>query len=279
MLLRLCEDCATKSAIGLDRQLLYQINKISPGALVRIDDIPNLSLGNSVLPWLQPDAKKCLIAAIKERGKTMKVNSAYRTIVAQQLLRSHYENRRCNIVAAAPPGESNHNNASAIDVEDSHGWQPYLERNGWKKLGTWDDMHFDCIADGISTIKSLSVQAFQQIWNLANPGDRLSVDGDLGQLVGSRLRSAPIEGFNLPDGYPARIMRLTEPLQAGNDIGNLQLQLRSAGVKLQKADKIFGVDTDLAVRTYQSNQGLFADGIVGQDTSIALFDLTTKNIA
>jgi len=270
MLLRLCEDCETRSVIGLDRQLLFQINKIRPDALVRIDDISKLVLGNSVLPWLQPVAKKCLIAAIKERGITMKINSAYRTIVGQQLLRSHYENRRCNIVAAAPPGQSNHNNASAIDVEDSHGWQPYLERNGWKKLGTWDDMHFDCVADGIVAINSLSVQAFQQIWNMANPADRLTVDGDLGQLAGSRLRSAPIEGLNLRDEYPSRIMRLTEPLQAGNDIGRLQLKLRSVGETLTKADKIFGVDTDRAVRAYQSKQGMVVDGIVGKNTLIAL---------
>ena len=37
---------------------------------------------------------------------------------------------------------------------------------------------------------------------------------------------------------PARILRLTQPVQAGRDVGDLQLAVRKAGIKLDKADMI-----------------------------------------
>jgi N-acetylmuramoyl-L-alanine amidase len=40
-------DCSTYAVRGLDHQLIYQMNKISPGLLVRIDDL-NVKLGQSV---------------------------------------------------------------------------------------------------------------------------------------------------------------------------------------------------------------------------------------
>jgi N-acetylmuramoyl-L-alanine amidase len=282
MLLKYNEDCETRSVIGLDRQLIYQMNKIAPDLLVRIDDIPNLILGSSVLPWLQATAKKCLIKAIelrrqKEPDAVMTINSAYRTIVAQQLLRFHFECGRCGIVAAAPPGMSNHNGAYSIDIEDSAGWRPYLLKSGWKWLGAFDPMHYDCTASGIiAGLNTISVRAFQQIYNLANPHDILATDGDIGQLTLSRLRFSPIEGFPLPPEYPARILKLTEPLQAGNDVGMLQLQLRAAGIALEKADKIFGESTDKAVRKFQTASGMTADGIAGKSTTVALLSATAR---
>jgi N-acetylmuramoyl-L-alanine amidase len=117
MLLSRCTECETSSCKGLDAQLLYQINQTKPGLLVRIDDIKQITLGGSVHPWVQSAMRSCLIKALSKRsGIQMTINSAYRTIVGQQLLRSHVENGRCDIRAAAPPGKSNHNNASAIDV-------------------------------------------------------------------------------------------------------------------------------------------------------------------
>jgi N-acetylmuramoyl-L-alanine amidase len=271
MLLVRCSECETSSVKGLDVQLLYQINLAKPGLLVRIDDIPDLILGSSVHPWVQGGVRKCLINALKARaGVKMTINSAYRTIVGQQLLRSHYENKRCNIVAAAPPGKSNHNNASAIDIEDADGWKDALSKNGFKKLGDFDPMHYDCTI-GIVDMMPVSVAAFQQLWNLANPNDKLAIDGDMGQLTTNRLKNAPIEGFgNLPALYPQRVLKFTEPLQAGNDVGNLQLSLKVAGIEVGKVDKIFGQGLDKAVKEYQSRVGLKADGIVDKATLTSL---------
>jgi N-acetylmuramoyl-L-alanine amidase len=271
MLLARCSECETSSVKGLDLQLLYQINLIKPGLLVRIDDIPDLILGSSVHPWVQAGVRKCLINALKARsGVKMTINSAYRTIVGQQLLRSHYENKRCNIVAAAPPGKSNHNNASAIDIEDANEWKDALSRNGFKKLGDFDPMHYDCTL-GTIDMTSVSITAFQQLWNLANPRNKLTVDGQMGQLTTTRLKNAPIEGFgNLPSLYPQRVLRFTDPVQTGDDVAHLQLSLKIAGLDFVKIDKVFGQELDRAVREYQSRAGLEVNGIADEDTLISL---------
>ncbi len=273
MLLSCCLECETSSCKGLDAQLLYQINQIKPGLLVRIDDLPQITLGSSVHPWVQAGVRDCLIKALAKRpGVQMEINSAYRTIVGQQLLRSHWENGRCDIPAAALPGASNHNNASAIDINDPDQWQPALESSGFywlKRRIAREVMHFECTI--AVDIRSISIKAFQMLWNYANPGDKLTIDGDYGQLVASRLRNAPIYGFpNLPAGYPPRILRFTEPLQAGNDVGKLQLDLRAAGIDIGKADKIFGAELDKAVKAYQAKMGMLADGVVGRATLLAL---------
>lgn len=265
-------DCSTSAVSGLDKQLIAQMNKIRPGLLVRIDDL-NVKLGSAVHPWMQAAAKKCLSHAIAQRGQQMTINSAYRTLAGQMLLRSHFEHgNRCGIVAAAIPGQSNHNNASAIDIEESHGWRKTLEANGWKKLGTFDDMHFDCVDKEIDTIHSIAVLAFQQLWNIARPTDKLAEDKDFGPATESRLRFSPAEGF--PGVGIPRILKLTEPLQIGNDVGELQLKLRKAGIQLDKADKVFGSGTEQAVKKFQTAKNLTADGIVGSATLEALELLT-----
>jgi N-acetylmuramoyl-L-alanine amidase len=280
MLLSHCIECETSSVKGLDAQLIYQVNSIEPGLLVRIDDIAQLQLGGSVHPWVQKGMRDCLVRLFKMYPDlTLTVNSAYRTIVAQQLLVSHGENGRCNINKVAAPGKSNHNNASAFDLEN---WKDeyrgkslidILEDFGFSWLGHRldDKMHFDCLE--CVDMRAISIKAFQHLHNLANPQDKLAIDGDYGPLVASRLRNAPIEGFpNLPTGYPPRILKFTEPLQAGNDVGKLQLDLRAAGIAL-KADKIFGEGTKKAVMEYQAKVGMVADGVVGKATLLALSKL------
>ncbi|AFZ13125.1 Peptidoglycan-binding domain 1 protein [Crinalium epipsammum PCC 9333] len=266
-LLKDVTDCSTYSVRGLDNQLIAQMNKIRPNLLVRIDSL-NVELGQAVHPWMQAAAKKCLERAIAARGQQMIINSAYRTIAAQMLLFLQYKTGRCGITAASPPGNSNHNNASAIDIEDPYGWRSALESNGWRKLGDWDRMHYDCVDNNIQSIKEISVQAFQQLWSMSRPNDKLADDGDYGPATSSRLLYAPAEGF--PGVGIPRVLKLTEPLQIGNDVGELQLALRKAGIDIDKADKVFGTGTDLAVKEFQTAKNMVADGIVGSGTRKAL---------
>ena len=263
MLLKDITDCSTYSVRGLDNQLVAQINKIKPGLLVRIDDL-NVTLGSAVHPYLQAPAKKQLAEAIAQRGKRMTINSAYRTIAAQMLLRSHALRGRCNIKAAAPPGQSNHNGATAIDIEDSQGWRSALHANEWKWIGTFDPMHYDFAGGGTVDLNKLSIIAFQQLWNLARPNDKLTEDGDFGKATESRLLYSPAEGF-AGVGIP-RILKATEPFQIGDDVGDLQLALRKSGIEVKVADKVFGADTDTDVKEFQEQQGLVSDGIVGEQT-------------
>jgi N-acetylmuramoyl-L-alanine amidase len=272
-LLKDVTDCSTYSVRGLDDQIIAQMNKISPGLLVRIDDINNVKLADAAVhPWMQPAAKVCLQKAVAARGKQIIINSSLRTLAGQMLLYQHYQNRRCGITAAATPGKSNHNNASAIDIEDSAGWRPVLQANGWRWLGAFDPMHYDCNAPGIKSINSIAVQAFQQLWSIVNPADKLAADGAFGPATASRLRFSPAEGF--PGVDPPRILRLTQPVQAGRDVGDLQMALRKAGIKLDKADMIFGPSTDQAVKDFQTANSLVADGIVGPITRNIIFSYT-----
>ena len=259
-LLKDVRDCSTLAVRGLDDQLVAEMNAIAPSLLVQINDLP-VELGAACHPWLQEPAWEGLKNAIAARGQRMTVNSAYRTLAAQQLLRGHFESGRCGITAAALPGKSNHNNASAIDIEDSHGWQPYLEVHGWQKLGSWDDMHFDCIAPGIEDCHSIAVRAFQRLWNRIHPNDLLAEDGDFGPVCSDRLSHSPAEGF--PQALVPRILRLTSPIQTGKDVGTLQLALRSHGIAIAKADMIFGSSLQMAVEEFQQQQGLTVDGVVG----------------
>jgi len=128
--------CSTIAVKGLDNQLIWQMNKLHPDLLVKIDDLRVNFSGDAVHPWLQAPAKSTLKSAITDAGKAMTINSAFRTLAAQMLLMLQYESGRCEIKAAAKPGNSNHNNASAIDIEDADSWKPALESNYWKKLVT-----------------------------------------------------------------------------------------------------------------------------------------------
>jgi N-acetylmuramoyl-L-alanine amidase len=252
-------DCSTYAVRGLDNQLIYQMNLIQPSLLVRIDDL-DIVLGSAVHPWLQAPAKEALAKAIKTRGRPLTINSAYRTLAGQMLLRSHSREGRCGITAAAPPGKSNHNNASAVDIEDSSGWRMTMEVNSWKWLGAWDAVHYDCVDSRIQSTHQVAVLAFQQLWNLRRPYDQLSTDGDFGPVTASRLRFTPSEGFS---GLEVpRFLRLTEPMQIGDDVEELQLALKKAGIAVE-IDRAFGPGCDRAVREYQKQAALPIDGIVG----------------
>jgi N-acetylmuramoyl-L-alanine amidase len=264
-------DCSTYSVRGLDDQILATLLHREPSLLVRVDDLENLTLGKAVHPYLQAPLKSALVSAIAARGCAMQINSALRTIAGQQLLRCHYENGRCGIMAAARPGRSNHNNATAIDIEDADGWRPYLENVGFEWLGSFDPMHFDYTSSS-KNIVAAQVKSFQELWSITHPHDKIAIDGDLGSLTLSRLKSAPAEGWYMPKklGLPSRLMKRTEPVQSGADIWHLQQALIKVGGVRINYDGIFGSDTDRAVKEFQSKQNLVADGIVGKATRGAL---------
>ena len=67
-------------------------------------------------------------------------------------------------------------------------------------------------------------------------------------------------------GMPAvRVLTLTEPIMQGEDVRQVQEALIAAGINVS-ADGVFGKDTDRAVRQFQEQKGLTADGVVGAQT-------------
>lgn len=66
-----------------------------------------------------------------------------------------------------------------------------------------------------------------------------------------------------------RLLRLRLPLMQGEDVREVQEALSKAGFNI-KVDAVFGEDTDKAVRQFQRDKNLIADGIVGQATRAEL---------
>lgn len=264
VLLKNVKECSTYAVRGLDNQIVAEMDKIIPGVLVRIDGISNLVLAKAVHPWLQKSAKDTLVAALKERGKPMQINSAYRTIAGQLLLYNHGKTGRCGIRVAAAPGKSNHNGASAIDIEDYSGWKPYLAGHYWRWIGSFDPMHFDCTHPGIRDLRAVSIKAFQRLWNQVNPLARIDEDGIMGGKTLAALQNSPAEGFG-GLGEP-RILFSTAPPMMGKDVGVVQFALRKHGIKVPVADGIFSSVTKAQVMEFQKAKGLPSDGVVGKQT-------------
>lgn len=97
-----------------------------------------------------------------------------------------------------------------------------------------------------------AVRAFQR-------DHRLDEDGEVGPQTWAALVDAT---FTLGD----RLLYLRFPYLHGADVRSLQGALNSLGFACGEPDGIFGAFTEGAVRDFQSNTALGADGIVGPDT-------------
>lgn len=111
--------------------------------------------------------------------------------------------------------------------------------------------------DGVFLGRTLeAVRAFQREQGLSEDG-----------LVGDETWSALVDAtFTLGD----RALYLRLPHFHGRDVRLLQEALNALGFACGRADSIFGAFTERAVREFQANAGLPADGIVGSKTVGAL---------
>ncbi len=104
-----------------------------------------------------------------------------------------------------------------------------------------------------------AVEAFQREHGLAENG-----------VVGDRTWAALVDAtFTLGD----RMLYLRVPHFHGHDVRSMQEALNALGFACGLTDGIFGTFTERAVREFQRNAGLAADGIVGADTVSALTNL------
>ncbi len=106
----------------------------------------------------------------------------------------------------------------------------------------------------------LAVRHFQQRRGI-------SVDGRVGRETYAALTGAH---WKLGDRVLAH--EAGQPL-IGDDVTALQTQLIELGFPLARADGIFGLSTATALRAFQRESGLMADGICGPDTLRALRQL------
>lgn len=114
--------------------------------------------------------------------------------------------------------------------------------------------------DGVFLGATLAaVQSFQR-------QQALTEDGEVGPATWAALVDAT---FILGD----RLLYLHAPHFHGADVRALQGALNVLGFAAGEPDGIFGAYTERAVREFQANAGLPADGIVGPDTVRALSNL------
>jgi lysozyme family protein len=256
--------CDTGLVRGLSLQIIDELNLLVPNALVDFSDLFVDVAGSQINPFLQPKAKQSLALAIQERGTRLIINSAYRTVAQQYLIRRQFEAGLCSITAAAQPGFSNHEGGLALDVEDPDGWQPFFGPHGWKRLGRdFDFPHFDyrAAAGTRQDLKLLGVKAFQSLWNKHNPQDLIAVDGDFGPATAARLSQSPANGFGVPD------VLILKRGDQGKEVLALQQALGLTG---DAADGVFGPQTQEAVKAFQASKGLSPDGLAGPSTLAAL---------
>jgi lysozyme family protein len=91
----------------------------------------------------------------------------------------------------------------------------------------------------------------------------LDEDGEVGPLTWAALVDAT---FTLGD----RLLYLRYPYLHGEDVRAAQAALSSLGFATGEVDGIFGAFTERAVRDFQSNTAIAADGVVGPETVRAL---------
>ncbi len=191
--------CSTVSVWGLSEQIVAQVNCLVPNAFEMLPDRSNISKGAAVFPFLQSPAVSHLISAVDAHpGTTLEVTSMLRTVAQQYLLYQWAQTGSCGISIAAKPGNSNHEQGLALDVSNYDSWISALEANGFQWYGSGDAVHFTYVGAGANDLSGMDVLAFQMLWNLNNPQDKIDEDGVYGPQTEARLKISPADGFPIP---------------------------------------------------------------------------------
>ena len=76
--------------------------------------------------------------------------------------------------------------------------------------------------------------------------------------------------YGRPPFFSSRELKLTTPYMHGEDVRELQKALKEQGFDPGQIDGVFGKKTERAVKRFQKECGLKADGIAGKNTCFAL---------
>jgi len=191
------ETTCTTAVVGvLSRQIVDEVRCMLPGALAEVVEDGAIDFTSAaVIPYLSPDARDDLLAVVAAGARPMRVTSMFRTVVQQYLVLRWFELGRCNIAAAARPGESNHESGRAIDILEHDSWIDLMAAHGWTHTVPGDDVHFDHPAS--PDHRGADVLAFQRLWNRNHSDDRIDEDGEYLTGTADRVGRAPADGFAL----------------------------------------------------------------------------------
>ena len=188
--------CSTISVKGLSEEIIKKGNCIAPGAFVKIPSLPNVTMLDTVFPYLEQPAHDAFVATANANpSKSMTVNSMLRALPQQYLLYHWYLSGTCGIGLAAAPGNSNHETGLAFDTSQYSTWKSALTSHGFKWFGSADTVHFDYTGAGATSYKGTDILAFQELWNEHHPTDTIAEDGDYGPATEAKLAASPAEGW------------------------------------------------------------------------------------
>lgn len=200
MLLRdyVASQCGTGGFAGLTKQVIDILtSELPPGTLVDVSAHVQM-VGASTITLLQRPGAEALIAATVEKGQKIPLFHTLRVLPQQYALRQWALQERCDIKKAAPPSKSNHEGANAVDVPTAqiNNWKTVLNHHGWvQTVLPGDPPHFEFTGANDSGFVKKGVRAFQKLWNIHNPNDRISESGNYGPETEKRLKASPIAGF------------------------------------------------------------------------------------
>ena len=148
---------------------------------------------------MRPEVYEALQEAALSMDDFISITAGYRDIGMQYYSRWYNENCDSSFDAAVP-GQSNHQGGRAIDVRYWDFWWDALIEHGFEHPIVTDNPHFELIGTAAfraesEELKSLSILAFQRLWNRNNPDDLVGEDGIYGASTKARLGMSPVEGF------------------------------------------------------------------------------------
>jgi len=189
-------NCSTSGLMGLTKQIADTlIASLPPGTVIDVSAHVTIA-GGSTLPYLQKAAGEALIAAINEKGEKPRLVHAVRVLPQQYAVFYWFTHgKKCGVKLAASPGASPHERAIAIDIENNAAWRNVLKKHNWIWRGDPDPPHFNFHGGSDPDFNRDGMRAFQKLWNLHNPGDKIDEDGSYGKETRERLEASPIEGF------------------------------------------------------------------------------------
>jgi len=179
---------------GLSPQLVRAINCVQPGTLGDLPDGNWQMLDPRRPALLDARAIDDLVAATREREPPLVIRWAYRDVALQHLF---YLWTLDGCDYAARPGQSNHQDGLAVDLDRPGEWRDAMRRHGWEDNLPNDRPHFDYVRAEDLGLGPLSLVAFQALWNLNVPDRALALSGIYDAATAEALSDSPLRGFPL----------------------------------------------------------------------------------
>ena len=138
-------------------------------------------------------------------------------------------------------------------------------------LCVWKSGHIGVYIGNRKVIEAAGTETGVILSHLRAPGSirRWTSWGMMADVDYSDASTEPVE--EPPACWVGRYLRLSRPYMRGDDIRQVQEALQIYGISPGPIDGIYGPRTQKAVMAFQAAQGLAVDGIVGPDTTRALW--------